>query len=253
MLGVVGVVGFSFKEGSMQKSAMLCCVVLGLLVSLDIDDANSRSLPELTIAFGSSGTLGDLSLNRQSLLVFSGQADFESYVLTLPNSVGLSGIQVQNNKLLVIFDSWTSAIEKSLSPFHVYSIDEMGHISDFWNELSSLTSSGVRLQALSSDGSSVWLVTETWIETAIGVIAPRDVIRWGPEDGFSLFLRGSDLGIPDNVRISAFSIDGESVLIAVDAVFEKNGESYSPSQILAFKAGEPLVPIVSIPRQSRGL
>ena len=91
---------------------------------------------------------------------------------------------------------------------------------------------GIPISALALDGTDIYFVTGVTWRMGQTLVTPRDVVKVGPGGGTSLFLKGSQLGLPYNTRIEALSIRGSEVLFSLDIHATIGGLKTRPSDIL---------------------
>ncbi|WP_440223915.1 hypothetical protein ACQQ2N_01565 [Dokdonella sp. MW10] len=90
---------------------------------------------------------------------------------------------------------------------------------------------GVRVAGLALTGNDILFTPDTAFASGGIVATPRDVVRHGAS-GVSMFLRGSDLGLPANVRIDALALAGTDVLLSVDVAARIGATAIGPADIL---------------------
>ena len=89
----------------------------------------------------------------------------------------------------------------------------------------------VRIAGLASVGDDLLFTPDTAFVLDGTVVTPRDVVRRGA-GGSSMFLRGSDLGLPANVKIDALALAGTDVLFSLDVAARIGATAVGPADIL---------------------
>ncbi len=90
----------------------------------------------------------------------------------------------------------------------------------------------VQIGALAIDGDTVFYAPDAAFKFAGLPVTPRDVVRRNANGTSTIFLRGSDMGLPANVRLDALALSGSDVLFSVDAATKIAGTSVSPADVL---------------------
>ncbi len=90
---------------------------------------------------------------------------------------------------------------------------------------------GVRIAGLALSGNDILFTPDTAFASGGIVVTPRDVVRHGT-GGMSMFLRGSDVGLPANVKIDALALAGTDVLFSIDVATRIGATAFGPADIL---------------------
>lgn len=93
---------------------------------------------------------------------------------------------------------------------------------------------GVPISALSIDGADVYFATKVSWRMDDALVTPRDVVKIASGGGATIFLRGSDMGLPPSVRMASLSVRGSEVLFSIDVHAQLGALSVRPSDVLSW-------------------